>query len=81
MPVPRLEDTVAKYLRSVQPFLDEHERAETERKAKALLEAGGAGQKLHMLLLERAKAKENWVSALEAAVLVCRHHNSQDILM
>eukprot|EP00057_Strongylocentrotus_purpuratus_P031781 XP_785639.4 PREDICTED: peroxisomal carnitine O-octanoyltransferase [Strongylocentrotus purpuratus] len=59
LPVPKLEDTLKKYLDSVKPLTTDEEYKETER---IVGEFGqGIGQELHKKLLERARARKNWL--------------------
>ncbi|KAK6454800.1 ceramide glucosyltransferase [Scheffersomyces xylosifermentans] len=62
LPVPALQDTAAKYLRSVEPFLSKQQLAETKRKVEDFIQPGGAGEKLQSRLNEFAKDKDNWLA-------------------
>lgn len=46
LPVPKLKDTLGKYLKSVRPFLNDEEFAVTTKLAKEF--EGGLGQKLQV---------------------------------
>ncbi|XP_063699837.1 carnitine O-acetyltransferase-like isoform X2 [Culicoides brevitarsis] len=60
LPVPKLEDTLAKFLKSVEPHLDSKALARTQALAKEF--ETGVGPKLQKLLEEHASKKENWLS-------------------
>jgi len=59
LPVPELEDTLKKFVRSVEPLLSESEFEHS----KAVVEEfkQGAGKKLHAMLEERATEHKNWL--------------------
>ncbi|XP_069365666.1 carnitine O-acetyltransferase-like isoform X2 [Maniola hyperantus] len=59
LPVPKLTDTLSKYLKTVQPFLNDEEFAATSNLVKEF--EGGVGQKLQALLEKRAGKHENWL--------------------
>ena len=59
--VPELKDTMAKYLRSVEPFLTQEELAETKKSVEEFLAPGGEGEKLQEILKLRTEEKDNWV--------------------
>ncbi|GBG27083.1 Carnitine O-acetyltransferase, partial [Hondaea fermentalgiana] len=54
LPVPDLQETLQAYLTSVEPLLTAEEFAATKAKVEDFGKAGGDGEKLHKLLLERA---------------------------
>lgn len=54
LPVPTLEETAAKYLRSVVPIVSPSEYARTEAAVKEFIQPGGAGEALQKKLLARA---------------------------
>lgn len=54
LPVPELGHTLAKYLKSVEPFLSETELRATAAKVEAFGASGGLGEALHARLLARA---------------------------
>jgi len=61
LPVPSLEETLSKYLKSVQPFVTEEELTRT----KIICEKFGASprvQELQRLLEKRAEEKHNWLA-------------------
>lgn len=61
LPVPPLQATLEKYLRSVQPLLNPNEFKQSTRVAKEFGSSGGVGEKLHALLEMRAARTENWL--------------------
>lgn len=62
LPVPKLEDTLHKFLRSVQPFLTSDSFSRTERLVNEFLRSNGTGVQLHNLLCQKAERTENWLS-------------------
>lgn len=60
--MPKLEDTLVKYLKSVEPHLDQQSLVRTQDLVKQFNASGGIGQKLQKLLEEQASKKENWLS-------------------
>lgn len=60
MPVPPLEKTLEKYLRSVEPFLNEQELKTTKEVVKKF--GSGVGKQLQELLVKKAKTTDNWLS-------------------
>ncbi|CAH2104729.1 unnamed protein product [Euphydryas editha] len=59
LPVPKLGDTLNKFLVTVQPFLNDTEFATTKTLVKEF--ENGVGQKLQSLLEKRATQHENWL--------------------
>ncbi|XP_049865434.1 carnitine O-acetyltransferase-like [Pectinophora gossypiella] len=59
LPVPKLSDTLQKYLKSVRPHLNDDEFATTTSLVKDF--ECGVGQKLQNLLLKRAENSLNWL--------------------
>ncbi|MBU2580837.1 MAG: choline/carnitine O-acyltransferase [Alphaproteobacteria bacterium] len=62
LPVPRLEDTLARYLESVRPLVDDATFADVEAAAGELLEPGSVGRLLQQALEVRAALRDNWLS-------------------
>ncbi|KAG7311587.1 hypothetical protein JYU34_002635 [Plutella xylostella] len=62
LPVPKLGDTLTKYLKSVRPHLNDEEFAVTSTLVKDFGAAGGIGQKLQSLLEKRAEQHTNWLA-------------------
>ena len=61
LPVPNINDTVAKFLISAKPLLDNEEFATTAKKLLELADPNGIGQKLQDILLKRKEEHDNWV--------------------
>ena len=64
LPVPSLEQTSKRYLKSVHPLLSKEEYAATEKAVAALSKAGGMGQTLQKRLEARAQdpRHKNWLA-------------------
>ena len=61
-PVPPLQETLSKYLKTVPQFLDKGEFETTLDAVKELGQRGGDGERLQLLLEDKASKSENWVS-------------------
>ncbi|KAJ8965293.1 hypothetical protein NQ314_004222 [Rhamnusium bicolor] len=61
-PVPKLSQTVEKYIKSVEPFLNETELNNTKKKLNEFCAENGVGPRLQKLLEERAQTCENWLA-------------------
>lgn len=62
LPLPELDDTLQKYLRSVKPLLSKEQYQETIKAIEEFGRPNGDGQRLHELLKGRAATTENWLS-------------------
>lgn len=73
-PVPKLDETLQKFLRSVQPLLSAQSYKTTENLIKEFVKFNGLGDKLQQLLQKRADTHENWLAEwwLVAAYLTWR---------
>ncbi|XP_018325128.1 carnitine O-acetyltransferase isoform X2 [Agrilus planipennis] len=60
-PVPKLSDTVEKYLKSVAPLLSPRELCQTELVLQDFCCPNGLGEQLQTLLEEKQKCSENWL--------------------
>lgn len=60
LPVPKLQQTLDKYLQTVEPLLNEEEFKRTIDIVQKF--GSGAGAKLQELLVKKAKNSENWLS-------------------
>ncbi|KAF2897173.1 hypothetical protein ILUMI_09001 [Ignelater luminosus] len=71
LPVPKLNDTIEKYLKTVKPFLDEKEFINTTALFKRFSDTNGVGNKLQEYLLKKAQSTTNWFEPwwLDAAYL------------
>ncbi|XP_063902174.1 carnitine O-acetyltransferase-like isoform X2 [Zophobas morio] len=61
LPVPKLEQTVEKYLKSVEPFLNETELNHTKKLLTQFQSESGLGPKLQKLLVEKAQETDSWL--------------------
>ncbi|KAG0242970.1 Carnitine O-acetyltransferase mitochondrial [Actinomortierella wolfii] len=63
LPVPTLEETCARYLRSVRPLLNDQEFAETAKAVEEFKKPGGVGEELQKRLLAKANDPKtvNWL--------------------
>ncbi|KAF9433454.1 Carnitine O-acetyltransferase mitochondrial [Entomortierella beljakovae] len=63
LPVPNLEDTLARYLKSVRPLLSDKEFAETAAAVAEFQKPGGVGEELQKRLLAKANDPKtvNWL--------------------
>ncbi|KIW96255.1 uncharacterized protein Z519_03323 [Cladophialophora bantiana CBS 173.52] len=63
LPVPSLEETSARYLKSLHPLLTKEEYAASEKAVAALNKPGGIGQKLQERLIAKAQDPKvkNWI--------------------
>ncbi len=63
LPVPSLEETSARYLRTLQPLLSKEEYANSEKAVAAFNEPGSLGTKLQDRLIAKARdpAVKNWM--------------------
>ena len=57
-----LQETLSKYLKTVPQFLDKREFEATVEAVKELGQQGGDGERLQILLEEKASKSENWAS-------------------
>lgn len=62
LPVPNINDTIAKFLISSKQLLTNDEFATTAKKLLELAQPNGVGEKLQQVLLKRKSEHDNWVS-------------------
>lgn len=64
LPVPSLEDTSKRYLKTLHPLLSRDEYTASEKVVEAFNKAGGIGEKLQKRLLRRAEepSSKNWIA-------------------
>ncbi|XP_054285113.1 carnitine O-acetyltransferase-like [Macrosteles quadrilineatus] len=62
LPVPQLQDTLNKCLRSIRPLVTPEQLAQTETVFRQFGEPGGVGSQLQQLLIKRAEKHENWLA-------------------
>ena len=63
LPVPTLEETAARYIKSVHPLLSPPEFESTKRAVAEFIKPGGAGSKLQEKLIARSEdpKRKNWI--------------------
>ncbi|CAK1549844.1 unnamed protein product [Leptosia nina] len=61
LPVPKLEDTLHKFFKTAQPFLNDEEYSNTSNLLEDFASVGGIGHKLQNLLEDRATKHQNWL--------------------
>lgn len=61
LPVPTLQETCSKYLKTVEPFLSPQQLEKTKANIDAFV-SGGQGQELQRRLQDFAKDKDNWLA-------------------
>ncbi|XP_075213461.1 carnitine O-acetyltransferase-like isoform X2 [Lycorma delicatula] len=61
LPVPSLNETLTKYLKSVKPFLSTDEFTKTKNKVQNFCTPGGVGENLQKLLVKRGSEMDNWL--------------------
>lgn len=61
-PLPKLEDTLQKYLRSVKPLLSNEKYQKTIKAVEEFTKPNGSGTRLQSLLKAKADKSENWLS-------------------
>lgn len=62
LPVPTLQETCKKYLRTVEPFLSEAQLKSTTAIVEEFARPGGQGEALQLRLEEFAQGKDNWLA-------------------
>lgn len=61
LPVPALQQTLDRYLLTLQPIVSEEELNHTKGLVDEFRKSGGVGERLQNGLQRRAKKTENWV--------------------
>lgn len=63
LPVPTLEETSKKYLKSVRPLLNKEEYASTQKAVEDFAKSGGQGEELQKRLVARRDdpKHKNWI--------------------
>lgn len=61
LPVPELEETMAEYLRALEPTLSQQQHDRVSSIVKQFVSPSGLGPKLHQYLVEKRDAEDNWV--------------------
>jgi len=62
LPVPPLQQSLKKYLKAIQPIVNDMEYQKTKEIVKLFGKKDGEGEKLQKALEERAKTHDSWVS-------------------
>ena len=62
LPVPPLHQSLQKYLKAVQPLVNDEEFENTSKAIQEFGKENGVGKELQKVLEERAKAHDNWVT-------------------
>ncbi|XP_055628400.1 carnitine O-acetyltransferase [Toxorhynchites rutilus septentrionalis] len=62
LPLPKLEDTMNKLLRTIEPHVNQEGYAKSKSSIEKFMAPGGVGAQLQKLLEERAAKKKNWLS-------------------
>lgn len=60
LPLPKLEDSLTRYFRAIQPFGSKEELKNSEKIIKDF--KNGSGKKLQLLLEQHEQKERNWVS-------------------
>jgi len=62
LPVPPLQQTLDKYLKTVKPLVNQSSFDQTKKLVEEFGKPGGKGEQLQKILEERTKSKDNWLS-------------------
>ena len=62
LPVPPLHQSLQKYLKAVQPLVNDEEFENTSKAIQEFGKKNGVGKELQKVLEGRAKAHDNWVT-------------------
>lgn len=66
LPVPKLNQTINTYLRTVKPLITPEEYEVTQKVAREFAAPGSIGEKLQQMLEEKGAKEANWVIRLYA---------------
>nr|CAB3233614.1 carnitine O-acetyltransferase-like [Phallusia mammillata] len=74
LPVPQLQQTLKKYLKTIRPLVNDADFQKTQIIVEEFGKSNGLGEQLQKVLVERSNEKENWLSDwwLEQAYLLSR---------
>jgi len=61
LPIPPLQRSLDKYLRSIKPLVDEEDFAHTQSLVEVFSRKGGHGEKLQSQLVKRSAREDNWL--------------------
>ena len=62
LPVPPLEQTMTKYINTLEPILFDSEYAQTKRVVADFMKPGGIGEQLQKKLEQKASKSNNWLA-------------------
>lgn len=62
VPVPPLDETMADYIRALEPITTPAQLERTKELIKQFVAPQGLGPRLHQYLLDKRDAEDNWVS-------------------
>ena len=62
LPVPKLQETLQKYLKSARVLVDEEQFAKTEAIVKEFGRSDGMGEQLYQYILDKANCSNNWIN-------------------
>ncbi|EDK46171.1 carnitine O-acetyltransferase, mitochondrial precursor [Lodderomyces elongisporus NRRL YB-4239] len=62
LPVPELQETASKYIKTIEPFLNPQQLAASKAKVEEFIQPGGVGEELQQRLNAFAKGKDNWLA-------------------
>ena len=76
LPVPPLQQSLQKYLKAVQPLVNDEEFKNTCKAVEEFGMKNGTGEKLQKALEDRAKIRDNWVSSFNFMFSLVLYINS-----
>lgn len=62
LPVPKLQETLQKYLTSAHVLVDDEQFLKTEAIVKEFGQPDGIGEQLYQYILDKASCSDNWVN-------------------
>ncbi|KAI5949866.1 CAT2 [Candida jiufengensis] len=62
LPVPELQETASKYIKTIEPFLNSKQLESSKAKIEEFIQPGGIGEELQKRLNSFAKGKDNWLA-------------------
>ncbi|ODV66270.1 acyltransferase ChoActase/COT/CPT [Hyphopichia burtonii NRRL Y-1933] len=62
LPVPTLQETSEKYLKTIEPYLSQEQLKKSKSLVADFVKSGGVGEVLQNRLIEFAKDKDNWLA-------------------
>lgn len=79
LPLPKLEDTLTRYFRAIQPFGSKEELKKSEKIIQDF--KNGPGKKLQLLLEEYEKKQQNWVSFKLISIPKSNHLTTLELII